>query len=75
LQNRRNDQFYDRAKNLAVWVSMDGKDWKQVWKSEKPAADYKIDLPAGTRGRYLKIGIDGSGILHLNQVVVYGNRK
>ncbi len=83
IQNRRNPQFYDRTKDLAVWVSDDGSEWKQVWKSEQPAADYAIDLPAETRGKYIRIGLDNSvssrgrrdlGILHLNRIVVYGNR-
>jgi putative heme-binding domain-containing protein len=74
IQNRRNPQFYDRAKDLAAWVSSDGENWKQAWKSEKPAETYEIDLPAGTKCKYLKIGLDGSGILHLNQVVVFGKR-
>ncbi|MEP3478120.1 MAG: discoidin domain-containing protein [Fuerstiella sp.] len=73
IQNRRNRQFYDRAKDMAVWISDDGKDWQQVWKSKKPAENYSIELPAGTTARYVKIGIDGRGILHLNQVVVYGS--
>lgn len=74
IQNRRNPAFYARAKDLAVWVSEDGTDWQQVWKADSPAADYRIDLPAGTHGRYVKIGLDGQGILHLNQIVVYGPR-
>lgn len=72
IQNRRNPQFYGRAKDLAVWISNDGENWKQVWKSQEPAADYSIELPAGTKGRFIKIGLDGRGIFHLNQVVVYG---
>lgn len=75
LQNRRNPQFYDRAKDLAVWISDDGQEWKQVWKSEKPEAEWSIDLPAGTKGRFLKVGLDGKGILHLNQIVVYGKKS
>jgi putative heme-binding domain-containing protein len=74
IQNRRNPEFYDRAKDLAVWVSEDGQEWKQVWKSSKPAAEYAIDLPEGTHGKFLKVGLDGRGILHLNQIVVYGKR-
>lgn len=72
IQNRRNPTFYSRAKDLALWVSDDGKSWKQVWKSDEPKGQYEIDLPAGTRGKYLKVGLDGRGILHLNQIVVYG---
>lgn len=74
IQNRRNPEFYERAKDLALWISSDGENWKEVWKSEQPAESYQVELPAGTSAQYLKIGIDGSGILHLNQVVVFGSK-
>ena len=74
IENRRTEQFHGRAKDLAVWISSDGQQWKQVWKSDRPASSYAIDLSDGSRARYIKIGLDGPGILHLNQVVVYGKR-
>jgi putative heme-binding domain-containing protein len=73
VENRRNPQFYARARDLAVWVSKDGQEWDLLWKSNKPQAKYQIELPEGTQARYLKVGLDGEGILHLNQIVVYGN--
>lgn len=72
LHNRRNSQFYSRAKGLAVWTSADGEKWKRVWKSTKPEGRYDVQLPAGTRAKFIKVGLDGSGIFHLNQMVVYG---
>ncbi len=74
IQNRRNPKFHARARDLAVWVSDDGQSWQQVWKSAQPSGEYAIELPAGTRGQYLKVGLEGEGILHLNQIVVYGPR-
>ncbi|MCA8988041.1 MAG: discoidin domain-containing protein, partial [Planctomycetaceae bacterium] len=74
IQNRRNPQFYARAEGLTVWVSENGTDWKKVWAAKAPAEQYEADLPEGTKGRFLKIGLDGTGIFHLNQVVVYGKR-
>lgn len=74
IQNRRNPSFYERAKDLAVWVSSDGNEWKKVWKSQTPAETYEIELPDTTTAQFLKIGLDGDGILHLNQVVVYGTK-
>ena len=72
LVNRFSEQFHDRAEGLAMWVSADGKDWKQVWKSAEPKAKWSIDLPPGTRGQYLKLALTQPGILHLAQGVVYG---
>jgi F5/8 type C domain len=74
IQNRRGG-FHDRAKDLAVWVSSDGQQWKQVWKSEKPDAKYEVEVPAGTQAKFVKVGLDGTGVFHLNQVVIYGNKQ
>ena len=72
IQNRRNPNFYDRAEGLTVWVSADGKNWKQVWQAAKTAADYVAELPAETRGQFIKIGLDRRGIFHLNQISIFG---
>lgn len=74
IQNRRGG-FHDRAKDLAVWVSSDGQQWKQVWKSEKPDAKYEVEVPAGTQAKFVKVGLDGTGVFHLNQIVIYGNKQ
>lgn len=72
LENRRNPQFHERAKNLAVWISEDGEKWKQVWKSESPAASYDIQLDGNEKAKYVKVGLDGNGTLHLNQITLFG---
>ncbi|HBE72345.1 MAG TPA: cytochrome C [Planctomycetaceae bacterium] len=72
IENRTNSQFYARADGLTIWVSDDGEQWQKVWTAKEPAAKYSAELPSGTHGRYLKIGLEGDGILHLNQIVVYG---
>jgi hypothetical protein len=74
LENRRNPQFHERAKNLAVWTSADGENWKQVWKSESPAASYDIKLDGNEKAKYVKVGLDGNGVLHLNQITLYGTK-
>ena len=72
LENRRSEQFHDRADGLAMWVSNDGKEWKQVWASEKPVAKWNFDLPAGTEAKFVKLALTKPGIFHLNQAVFYG---
>ncbi len=72
LQNRLNSQFHDRAKGLTLWISSDGQDFKKVWTANKPQAEWIVELPAGTRARYLRIGIDGVGTFHLNRAAVFG---
>jgi putative heme-binding domain-containing protein len=72
MQNRKNSQYHDRAKDLTVWVSEDGKSWRQVWQSDKPQLNYEVDVPQGPPVSFVKIGLPRRGILHLNQVVVFG---
>ncbi len=72
LQNRLSSQFHERAKGLTIWTSTDGKSFEKVWTSSKTPAEWSIDLPAGTRAKYVRIGIDGKGTFHLNRAVIYG---
>jgi putative heme-binding domain-containing protein len=72
IQNRRSSNFFERASKLAVWISNDNENWKQVWKSGKPGEMYEIHFPTRLNARYIKVGLDGKGILHLNQIVVFG---
>lgn len=72
ITNRRDKAFYDRAKGLAVWTSMDGEQWTQVWKSEGPKAEWNVELPEGTKAQYIKIGLEGSGIFHIDKALFFG---
>ena len=72
LQNRIESQFYNRAKGLTVWLSDDGESYKEVWQADKMKAEWMIDLPAGAKARYIKIGLNGKGTFHLNRAAVYG---
>ncbi|WP_164103187.1 PVC-type heme-binding CxxCH protein [Candidatus Laterigemmans baculatus] len=72
MQNRVNSQFHARAEGLAIWTSTDGNQWQKVWQAPQPAAEYEAELPAGTKAQFIRIGLPQRGILHLNQVVVYG---
>ncbi len=74
LTNRRSEQYHDRAKGLAMWISDDGKSWERVWTSPGPQAKWSIDLPEGTTAAFVKLGLTEPGILHLDQGVFYGTR-
>jgi len=71
IVNRLN-QFHERAAELSAGVSDDAKQWEPVWQAEKVAAEWLVDFPKQTTGRFIKIGLPGPGTLHLNQVVVFG---
>ena len=72
LRNRINPQFHSRAEGLTVWISEDGKDFEKVWQADEMKDKWMIDLPEGTHGQYLRIGLDGKGTFHLHQIAVFG---
>ncbi len=72
LQNRLDEQFHARADGLAMWVSDDGKQWREVWKSDQPRAQWSFDLSEGTQARYIKLGLTKPGIFHLYHGAFYG---
>jgi len=76
IVNRTNG-FHERAEGLAVWLSDEAEQWRQVWQAEKVAPEWLVDLgeeteSTGTVCRYIKIGLVRRGTLHLNQVVIFG---
>ncbi len=73
VENRRWAEFHERAKGLTLWLSADGQEWRQVWQAENPQAEWLIELGTGQQAQYLKLGLPGKGILHLREVVVYGD--
>ena len=71
--NRQAAEFRERAKDLTLWLSADGQEWRQVWQAESPQAEWLIDLGTGQQAQYLKLGLPGKGVLHLSEVIVYGD--
>ncbi|TWU59082.1 Cytochrome c [Rubripirellula tenax] len=71
--NRRDAQFHDRAKGLAMWTSNDGKEWKQVWMSEEAYPDWSFGLPGDQPIKYAKFALTRPGIFHLDRVTFYGD--
>ncbi len=68
-----------RAVPLKVSVSMDGKKWDQVFRSEKAESVWRVDLGAiNPLARYVKVEGDypegRKDFLHLHGVFVYGKR-
>lgn len=73
VENRKGTQFLPRSTGLTLWLSSDGNEWRQVWQAESPQAEWLIDLGVGQPAQYLKLGLPGKGVLHLREVVVYGD--
>ncbi|MCO8124305.1 c-type cytochrome [Stieleria sp. TO1_6] len=72
LRNRHDKTFHDRAKGLTVWVSDDGESFREVWKADKMRGEWMIELPAGTKAQYIRIGLAGKGTFHLSQIALFG---
>ncbi|MFH1304559.1 MAG: PVC-type heme-binding CxxCH protein [Planctomycetota bacterium] len=70
LRNRGGLQ--ERAKGLTVWISSDGTNFEKVWTAEKVEPQWTIELPEGTRAKYVRIGLEGKGTLHLHQAAIFG---
>ena len=64
-----------RAIPLAVQVSIDGENWKEVMVVEKTQPAWDIDLRRKRiRARYVRLMKKGKGILHLQNIRIYGSR-
>ncbi|TWU46259.1 GDSL-like Lipase/Acylhydrolase [Rubripirellula tenax] len=74
LRNRLSSQFYGREDGITVWVSDDDKDYRKVWSADSMDGEVMIDLPEGTIGKFIRVGLSGKGTFHLMQAVVYGDK-
>ncbi|MEQ9070133.1 MAG: discoidin domain-containing protein, partial [Gimesia chilikensis] len=70
LKNRKGLQ--ERAAGLTVWISSDGTNFEKVWTAEKVQPEWTIDLPEGTRAKFVRVGLEGEGTLHLHQGAIFG---
>jgi len=70
----------ERAAGLTLWLSADGREWRQAWEDKEAKPEWTVDLRAGSdvgpEARYLKIGLPATstGALHLRAVNVFGTR-
>jgi hypothetical protein len=80
LFNRNGPQsVLNRANNLSVWVSLNGRVWTSVYTrfSSIPfggvdGTPLKLTFPERVPARFLRIELYGTGMLHLAQVKVFG---
>lgn len=78
IVNRASHQ--ERAAGLTLWLSADGREWRQAWEDKAAKPEWTVDLRAdsgvGPEARYLKIGLPATstGVLHLRAVNVFGTR-
>lgn len=72
IVNRKEAEFHDRAKGIAMWTSIDGDHWDQVWQSDQGQAEWSFKLETGQPIKFVKLGLRRPGIFHLDRVVFYG---
>ena len=68
----RKGQLIVRAAGLTIWTSSDEKKWKQVWQASTIEQKWLVDLGKGVDCKFIKIGLERKGTLHLNKVTVFG---
>jgi len=68
----RTSGLAERAKGLTLWSSEDGKTWKEVWQAPQVEKKWTIRLEKPVTTQYFKLGLPGTGTLHLNQVKFFG---
>ncbi len=71
----------ERAQNLTVWVSGDGKNWTKKWQAQQAREEWEVTLTTKSMGaevpgvetRYIKLGLTGNEpqTLHLGNVSIY----
>ncbi|MCT4589243.1 MAG: alpha-L-fucosidase [Carboxylicivirga sp.] len=72
----------ERAKNLTIWLSNDGKNWKEYWRAKNLKDEWDVTLTTNSMGatvpgaktRYIKIGTVNkkAQALHLNKIQIFG---
>ena len=84
IENRQDRSHWERAATLTLWLSEDGKQWREAWSATEGKEIWEVpvtrttsgDEQLGIRARYLKLGLTDEelGYLHLHRVKVYGDQ-
>ena len=74
IENRRR-RSQDKAAGLTVWVSSSKIRWTKIWTAADVQDWWRIDLKSSIRAKYVKIGLPGTGTLHLASVKIFGDAK
>lgn len=64
---------------LRIWLSEDGKDFKEVFASGQVQNEWKCQLPAPVNAKYIKVGRlpdpkSNDHLFHLHKILVYGKK-
>ncbi|MBQ2624263.1 MAG: hypothetical protein IJG18_04130 [Kiritimatiellae bacterium] len=67
------------AKDLVLWLSEDGEEWRKVGDAATVAGDLRVDLRKDSpSAKFVKVGFEPGGgkkkLLSLSKILVYGNK-
>ncbi len=67
-----------RQTPICFWVSENGKEWQEVFRSDKTQGEWNCDLPQPIKAKYIKAGRDPNAkkkeVFHLHKVLIYGTK-
>ena len=62
---------------LRMWVSEDGKDWREVYQSETAEEEWVCTFPTPVKAKFVKVGRPPEAkqeFFHLHKILVYGKK-
>lgn len=75
--NAGGGQNAGRQVPLKVWISDDGKEFREVGSAQAVQNEWKFSLPAGSKAKYVKVGRvpeQRDEFFHLYKILVYGKK-
>ncbi len=74
IHNRLEHQ--DRLKDFSLIRSLDGKSWIEVYRHRDPAPfnELTIEIPPDHLARYVRVRLNGLGMLHFRELQLFGRR-
>ncbi len=77
--NAGNGPNRSRQVPLRIWLSDDGKDWKEVFASDAVQDEWKCALSSPVKAKYIKVGrahdpSSDNHLFHLHKILVYGKK-
>jgi hypothetical protein len=64
-------EIIDRAANIGMYISDDGKNWKKVWQADRGKPKWTLSFTKPMSARYIKLQLAGRNFLHLKRVCVF----
>ncbi len=63
---------------LCIWVSDNGTDFKEIWRTNEVKNEWRYELPSPVMAKYIKVGrpagTDNKQVFHLRKILVYGRK-